>query len=346
MLNLLKKYFFPHPENDHRPHLLHRKNTRLILGLVIVLELLVFALPTLTFTDRVEKTNLASVLPAVLSTLTNKERAQNDAPELVISPVLTQAAELKAKHMAENEYFAHTSPDGKSPWYWLDQVGYEYSYAGENLAINFNESKDVTRAWMDSPSHRANIIKDSYTEVGTGVATGYFEGEKTIFVAQIYANPREREVVTVPVEQTETEETTELAQEVGQETGNVPSTVLGVEFENDHSADANISAQPEVSLPEYSDSSLQPTPVQEFLSSPRHISNYFLIVILSIVFVVVALSLFYNVMRRHVDLVTNGLFVVTIILAILIANNFVIPKDVTIGQTIDYSKAQVIDGAI
>lgn len=102
---------------------------------------------------------------------------------------------MKAQDMATKGYFAHTSPEGKkTPWYWLKQVGYQYQYAGENLAINFTDSKDVTNAWMNSPTHKANIVKDKYTEVGTGIATGLYEGRETVFVAQVYANPIVKEV--------------------------------------------------------------------------------------------------------------------------------------------------------
>ena len=61
---------------------------------------------------------------------------------------------MKAQDMATLGYFAHVSPDGKTPWYWIEKVGYDYQYAGENLAINFSDSKDVTNAWMASPLHK------------------------------------------------------------------------------------------------------------------------------------------------------------------------------------------------
>lgn len=181
------KHFIPHKKNDYRPHILRMHNIRNIIMLVIFLEIFSFLIPTLTHINRTE--NMATVLPAVLADLTNQERQSQNLQTLTVNPILNKAAEMKAMDMAQYGYFAHTSPEGKTPWYWLKQVGYQYQYAGENLAVNFSDSKDVTIAWMNSPTHKANIEKGNYTEVGTGIANGIYEGKKTIFVAQLYANP-------------------------------------------------------------------------------------------------------------------------------------------------------------
>ena len=42
---------------------------------------------------------------------------------------------------------------------------------------------------MASPEHKANIVGENYTEIGTGVASGIYQGYQTIFVVQDYANP-------------------------------------------------------------------------------------------------------------------------------------------------------------
>lgn len=182
----LKRYFIPHKENDYKPHSLREKSV-LVLFLIVVVAELGFLIQVFVIFD---KTNfLASVLPGVLVSLTNSDREKNDAPPLKENSLLVKAAEAKAQDMATRGYFAHTSPDGKTPWYWLDQVGYKYSYAGENLAVNFFESEDVERAWMNSPLHRANIVKQDYTEIGIGIASGKFEGRNTIFVAQFFGKP-------------------------------------------------------------------------------------------------------------------------------------------------------------
>jgi hypothetical protein len=91
--------------------------------------------------------------------------------------------------MAEKGYFSHTGPDGAQPWKWFREAGYRYEYAGENLAVNFNESEDVVNAWMKSPTHRANILKHDFTEVGIGVATGTYKGKEAVFVVQFFGKP-------------------------------------------------------------------------------------------------------------------------------------------------------------
>lgn len=103
--------------------------------------------------------------------------------------LLSAAAQLKANDMAAKGYFAHVSPDGKTPWYWIDKVGYSYDYAGENLAVNFIDSADVSNAWMASPTHRANILNPVFKEVGTATAVGTYKGRNAIFVVQLFGTP-------------------------------------------------------------------------------------------------------------------------------------------------------------
>ena len=91
--------------------------------------------------------------------------------------------------MAAKGYFAHTSPDGHDPWYWFTREGYAYTYAGENLAVDFTDSAIVEEAWMNSPEHRANLLNGNYTEVGIAIAEGTFEGHPTTFVAEEFGTP-------------------------------------------------------------------------------------------------------------------------------------------------------------
>jgi uncharacterized protein YkwD len=132
---------------------------------------------------------VSTVLPSVVIELTNEERLENDTQPLVRNPVLDEAARMKAEHMAANEYFSHYSPDGVSPWYWFDEAGYVYAHAGENLAIHFTDSSEVVDAWMDSPTHRENIVNRQYTEIGVGTAKGTFEGYDTVYVVQLFGTP-------------------------------------------------------------------------------------------------------------------------------------------------------------
>ena len=120
---------------------------------------------------------------------TNQNRVANGLPDLQVSPLLQAAAQEKANDEATKGYFAHTSPQGLTPWYWFQQVGYNFDYAGENLAVNFSDSQDVTNAWMNSPEHRANILSTDFTQIGIATAQGIYDGEPTTFVVEEFGTP-------------------------------------------------------------------------------------------------------------------------------------------------------------
>jgi uncharacterized small protein (DUF1192 family) len=144
---------------------------------------------------------VSTILPAVVVELTNEERIDTLARPLVRNELLDEAARLKAEHMAKNQYFAHFSPDGVSPWYWFDEAGYVYAHAGENLAIHFTDSAEMVEAWMNSPLHRQNIIDNKFTEIGVGTAKGEYEGYETVFVVQLFGAPAKSAVVNDKVEE-------------------------------------------------------------------------------------------------------------------------------------------------
>lgn len=133
--------------------------------------------------------NLASVITGVVATLTNTAREKESLVPLKESEVLALGAQMKANDMAARGYFAHTDPDGNPPWKWFQAAGYTYEYAGENLAVNFNDSEDVVDAWLASPTHRANIMKAEFSEIGIGIAEGQYKGKKATFVVQFFGKP-------------------------------------------------------------------------------------------------------------------------------------------------------------
>ncbi len=132
---------------------------------------------------------VAAVISSVLVELTNADRGAQGLGTLTVSPLLTAVAEAKAADMAEKGYFAHTSPEGLTPWHWFKEKGYAFAYAGENLAIDFSESADIARAWMNSPTHRANIVGTQFTEIGIAVRQGTYQGRPTTYVVQVFGTP-------------------------------------------------------------------------------------------------------------------------------------------------------------
>lgn len=131
----------------------------------------------------------AAVLNSDIVAFTNIERARNELNSLTENSVLNAAAQAKANDMAAKGYFSHTGPGGELPWSWFVAAGYDYRYAGENLAVRFSDSREVVNAWMASPTHKANIVKSQYTEIGIGVADGTYQGQPVTFVVQFFATP-------------------------------------------------------------------------------------------------------------------------------------------------------------
>jgi len=118
--------------------------------------------------------------------MTNDYRAEHGLTTLSINPRLTQAAVNKARDLFTNEYFNHTSPAGRKFSDWIKEVDYQYFYVGENLAIDFDDNVKIFQAWLDSPSHRENIEKSQYQEIGLAVLKGKFKNRPTIIAVQLF----------------------------------------------------------------------------------------------------------------------------------------------------------------
>ena len=186
MYRLLKDMFIPHKGNRHRPRSLR---TAALVGMSLMI-LLTFTIANVQSVIWVTSEWMVStILPAVIVSETNEEREAEELTPLMRSAVLDDAARMKAEHMAEHQYFAHFSPEGVSPWYWFDTADYPFVHAGENLAIYFTDSSEIVDAWMDSPTHRANILNGEYQEIGIGIAQGEYEGYETVYVVQLFGTP-------------------------------------------------------------------------------------------------------------------------------------------------------------
>jgi hypothetical protein len=190
-----RKYFVSHKGNNHHPHIFRTRGRLIILSSVLFLEIL-FVASILVWT----RTNfLADVVANVLVREANGDRAFAGLKALTENPLLTAAAQNKAYDMAEKGYFAHVSPDGTTPWFWMDQVHYKFSAAGENLAINFFDSTDVEVAWMNSPKHRDNLLNPDYTEMGIGIAHAEVNGKDTVFVVEFFGRPSSVTDTSAPI---------------------------------------------------------------------------------------------------------------------------------------------------
>jgi hypothetical protein len=120
--------------------------------------------------------------------LTNKSRTEKGEKTLQENVKLSKAAEDKAADMVEKSYFSHNSPAGLTPWHWIDKEQYDYDYAGENLAMDFLSSEKMQQAWLDSPTHRANILNEKYREIGVAVKKGKINGHDTILTVVLFGS--------------------------------------------------------------------------------------------------------------------------------------------------------------
>lgn len=181
MKNFLRHLFIPHESNNHRAKLLH--NDALFL-LVVILFFGTFVLSG--FKSRFPSVLgvTADITSEKLLLLTNQTREKNGIPPLSINTKLTSAAQSKADDMFLQGYWAHNAPDGKTPWVFIKAAGYNYVYAGENLARGFDNTDDVIKAWMGSPTHRENVLSQNYRDVGFAVKKGRLNGEETILIVE------------------------------------------------------------------------------------------------------------------------------------------------------------------
>ncbi len=176
-------HFIPHRNNNHKAHALQAPVLFIYLLFFVIVQ---FSAPfilkgkgaVLGYAVNIEESNLLNY--------TNEKRVENGLKPLKLNSALQQAALAKAKYMFANDFWAHNAPDGTTPWKFIEDAGYNYIFAGENLAKDFEDSKSVVDAWMASPTHSANILQEKYQDIGFAVLNGVLKGEETTLVVQMF----------------------------------------------------------------------------------------------------------------------------------------------------------------
>ncbi len=339
MRKTLKKYFIPHKENDHRPHILRKEATLFFIAVIFVIEL--FFLAGVNYSPEY-RGYFASIIRGVLVDETNINRVRQNLESLETNPLLEFAAEEKAKDMALKGYFSHVGPEGKTPWQWLGEAGYEYSYAGENLAVNFIDSQDVVNAWMNSEGHRANILNGKYTEIGIGTATGTYKGRETVFIAQYFGKPLARPTINVaPVinvaKAASSSEITKVnlstVSTTKENTSNESKIVLGETINTNQSsteeshflAIVNTEVPEEQSEIKVSSGAVvrKSNIIKKTLSAPKSVVNDLLSVFGFIILLALILKIFIKVEIQHPILIMNGVILITLIVSALFLNKYI-----------------------
>ena len=124
---------------------------------------------------------------------TNLERTSRGLRSLKWSAKLTRSSNGKSIDMFRNQYFAHTSPvDSKKDFSsFIDAQSYSFARASENLAMGeFSTAKEVVDAWMNSPSHRTNILYPDYYDIGASVQNGTMRGGRVVMIVQHFGTPK------------------------------------------------------------------------------------------------------------------------------------------------------------
>ncbi len=179
--------FLPHPHNNHKAKLLWPRSIIILIGLFImgraIVDITIGLLPgVLGYASQID--------PSKIIELTNAQRLNSGLGEVKLNSELSQAAAAKAADMFAENYWAHVSPQGTEPWYWISNSGYKYQHAGENLARDFSNPSDIVKAWMASPTHKQNLMDARYKDIGVAVVDGYINGVETTIVVQMFGTPQ------------------------------------------------------------------------------------------------------------------------------------------------------------
>ncbi len=176
----------PHKENNFKPRILETQFFFILLGLLVGIKILTL----LSFWSNLGATIFNQVSQDDLYALTNEARVSSGVGKLQVSSRLEAVAQLKLADMFQNNYFAHTSPVGVNPWYWFDKANYDFRLAGENLAMNFMSSNEILNAWLNSESHKKNLLLNDFQETGIAVGSGIINNQQTVVVVQVFGMPK------------------------------------------------------------------------------------------------------------------------------------------------------------
>lgn len=176
-------WFLPHKDTHKKAHLISWEG---LVIYILVFILLQISLSIISYSKPGILGISADIDQKTIIELTNQEREKMGLPKVSENEALDKAAALKAQNMFYENYWAHFAPSGKTPWDFILGAGYKFTFAGENLAKNFYNSGDVVRAWMNSPTHRDNLLNSKYRDIGIAVVEGVLNGQKTTLVVQMF----------------------------------------------------------------------------------------------------------------------------------------------------------------
>ena len=129
--------------------------------------------------------NYSPIMSNDVIKLVNIERQKRKLPLLTYDEALTQVAVIKAQDMVNRHYFEHESPYYGMPWDLATLFDYPYTSLGENIGRNIPTAEAAVKAWMASPSHRENILREHYTNTGVAIA---LDGKGNYYWVQLFSS--------------------------------------------------------------------------------------------------------------------------------------------------------------
>ncbi len=327
-------HLLPWRGNTHRPHILRRGWLVAFLAVALVSEGVILGSTLIPAGPNVF---LAAVVKSDVIAYTDEARVSEGGQALLENELLDAAAQAKAEDMAARGYFAHVGPDGEEPWVWIERAGYEYVYAGENLAVRFNDSKDVVDAWMASPTHRANIVKAHYQEIGVGLAEGTYKGGPATFVVQYFGSPQKAAAAApVPAEAPAKDEASPVAT-IETPAPAIAPAVAGAKTEM-------AAVQVAAPAPQQSFTQSATRAVTKAFSEAPQGASWVLAGIAMLLIVVLALTFFIRIQVQPTDLLLPGLAVALIAVTLLGANAKFLPAVTQTASVASFDAGDIAGG--
>ena len=342
--SILKDYFIPHKDNDHKPKILRAKSLIIIVVGLVFIKVAVTGYLFFIYPNQARMTEL--ITNQILE-LINKDRKDNNLSVLSFNTILNEAALTKARDMINYDYFAHKSLNGKMPWDWINRGEYAYLFVGENLAMNFSSAQSAHNALMQSESHKKNILNKKYADIGLAVLPGVIDGKQTNILVEMFGyrkaplikEVKAEEVVmpkkqvanlpkTLDVEKEEVENNfipessnkTDVQQIEKQEIEIIPQKKMKV-------ASANISPSENYISP---NQNIENGKVTEVLSlnvkednkittaaAMLKISHYIFLAVLCIVAIALLINIFVRISIQHKPIIIQSLLVIIFIVSLI-----------------------------
>ena len=202
--------------------------------------------------------------------------------------------------------------------------GYRFKYAGENLAVNFSDSAEVERAWMNSPGHRANILNGKFTEVGIAISFGKYDGRDVVFVAQLFGRPSLAAAATAPIARALASET-KTAAPAGTPITEQTVRVLSEEISTGDTgpeneifvAVENASETDEVAAPAEETTAVNVgtnvSALQRLATMPQTTMRYAYFALIAVVLTALFLNIFIEIRRQHPRHILYGILLLVFI---------------------------------